>query len=540
MTLISNICDKSEETLDLLKQAAFIGDEMDSRLLKTFSTMASDLYEHILDEAIRLNYLGETNYTISFVKKYVYTIMKDYLLKDRKYYLRLSACLNILYPSRYDLQMQYLYRGNLTALADRLFLIYLIGYYRENNIPFNLSDTARTHLSSNPLYTVYEQICNCYQLYKSKNYEEAEAELLNIYCEDISFRFEKDYLLSLIATNKYYTSEEFKERINVLNTYITDEFLDTSPEMYLRAQMMSAEFYAETLNNEDLQMCLKTINRHFAKYAATDKKIQCYEYFFKLKSNAFYKIEIAWKYTRDAYYYFCQEENNQLYLGKFYLSILNHSANEIVMGNYEEAYSMLLKAQDIACQNSNMKNIHEDILINNMSISGFLRNIFQPSDCISALEKIIPQNTEAADYILLKNNLAVFYAIEGHYDKAFSICRSLYQKIEYNDDIDDYYRYHILNNYGITLWINQKQEQAADVLAEAFLLQPLPRDIAYFKARSDKIQLLLANSSFISVIKNDNDWNHYLYKENANVVGKAWKFWSHLMLFSELQIWSDL
>ena len=149
-------------------------------------------------------------------------------------------------------------------------------------------------------------------------------------------------------------------------------------------------------------------------------------------------------------------------------------------------------------------------------------------------------NLICLDYILLKNNLAVFYAIEGYYDKALSICLSLYQRIAYNDDIDDYYRYHILNNYGIALWINQKQEQAASILSEAFLLQPLPRDVAYFKARSEKIKSLLVDSSFISVIENDNEWNHYLYKKNANVVGKAWKFWSHLMLFSELQIWSDL
>lgn len=536
---ISNLCDKSKETLELLKQAAFIGDEMDSRLLKSFSNMAADIYEQILDKAIELCYLKEENYSIRFLKKYVYAIMKDCLIKDRKYYLRLSECLNILYPSRYDLQMQYLYRGNLTNQADRLFLIYLIGFYRENSIAFNLNDMDHERLSSNSLYTVYKQICNAYQLYKNKNYEEAEAELLDLYCEDIAFRFEKDYLLSLIVTNKYYTSEEFEERINVLSTYITEDFLKTYPEMYLRAQMMLAEFYAETLNDKELRICLKTIHCYFAQYAATDKRIQCYEHCFKLKASAFYKIEIAWKYTRDAFRYFNQEENNQLYLSKYYLAILNHSANEIVLGNYKTAFDMLLKAQDIVCQNAYMKNIHEDILINNMAISGFLENIFQAFDCITTLENIIPQNTEAADYILLKNNLAAFYAIEGQYDRTLSICQSLYQMIEFNDDIDDYYRYYILNNYGIALWINQEQEKAATILAEAFSLQPLPRDVAYFKARSEKILLLLRNTSHIFDIKNDKEWNFLLYRENPNVVGRAWKFWSSLMLFSELQIWSD-
>jgi hypothetical protein len=536
---VSSLCEKSEETLDLLKQAAFIGVEMDSRLLKIFSDMASDFYEEILDEAIKHNFLDEKNYTISFAKKHIYAIMKDFLLKERTHYLRLSSCLTTLYPSRYDLQMQYLYRGNLTAQADKLFFIYLIGYYRETSVPFNLNDVDKLRLSSNPLYITYKQICNCYQLYKCKNYEKAEAELLDLYCEEISFRFEKDYLLSLVVTNKYYTSEEFKERINVLCTYVTDSFRDTHPEMYLRAQMMLAEFYAETLNDKELLICLKNINSYFAQYAATDKKIQCYEHCFKLKANAFYKIEIAWKYTKDAFRYFEKTENNQLYLNKYYFSILNHSANEIILGNYENAYNMLLKAQDLICQNSNMKNIHEDILINNMSISGLLGNILSLSDCIAALEKIIPKNTEAADYILLKSNLAVFYAMKGRFDKALSICQFLYQKIEFNDDIDCYYRYHILNNYGIALWINQEYELSAMILAEAFLLQPLPRDSAYFKARSQKIQSVLKDASFNAMVKDNNEWNHYLYRKNKNVVGKAWKFWSHIMLFSELQIWSD-
>lgn len=536
---ISNLSDKSEETLDLLKQAAFIGDEMDARLLKIFVDMASDIYEQVLDETIKLYYLREENYTISFSKKYVYAIMRDCLLKERKHYLRLSVCLNILYPSRYDLQMQYLYRGSLTNQADRLFLIYLIGYYREHSIPFILNDTDYTRLASNPLYAIYEQICNSYQLYKSKNYEEAESTLFDLYCEDIAFRFEKDYLLSLIVTNKYYTSEEFEERINVLSTYITDSFLETFPEMYLRAQMMLAEFYAETLNDKELRICLKSIHSYFAKYAATDKKIQCYEHCFKLKANAFYKIEIAWKYTKDAFHYFKQDEKKQLYLSKYYLAILNHSANEIVMGNYKDAYDMLLKAQDIVYQNLYIKNIHKDILINNLIISGFLSKIFLASDCITTLENIIPKSTATADYILLKNNLAVFYAIEGDFNKALSICHSLYQKIEFNDDVDDYYRYYVLNNYGIALWINQEQKQASAVLSKAFSLHPLPKDMAYFKARSEKIASLLDNTFLISVIRHDKEWNNYLYKENENVVGKAWKFWSSLMLFSELQIWSD-
>ena len=537
-THISNHCSDPEKTIELLEQMAFIGNKMDSRLLEMFVDIEKDLYEQILDETIKLCYLREENYNVYFFKKYIYTILKDCLLKDRKYYVSLSKCINTLYPSRYDLQMQYLYRGNLIKQADRLFFIYLISYYRENNIEYTLNQNDLLRLSANSLYPVYMQICSGYQLYKSKKYEEAEAKLMNLYCDDIAFRFEKDYLLSLIITNKYYTTAEFEERINVLSTYVTDNFQSSHPEMYLRNLMMLAEFYAETSKESELRICLKKINRCFAQYSATDKQMQCYEYCFKLKANSFYKIEIARKYTGDAFCYLSKPENSQLYLSKYYLSILNHSANEIVFGNYEKAYEMLLAAWNIICQKTYLKSIHEDILLNNMTISGFFNKSYSAADCISVLESVIEKNSEAADNILLQNNIATFYAIDGQFDMALSICSSLYQKLEFNDDIDDYYQYYVLNNYGILLWINRQQDQAVNMLTKAFSLKPLPRDLAYFKARAQKILLLIETLSTDSLL-NTKEWNYLLYKENPNIVGQAWKFWSSLLLLSELQIWSD-
>ncbi len=537
-THISNRCSEPDKTIELLKQAAFIGSKMDSCLLEMFSDFEKGLYEQILGETIKLCYLKEDTHNIYFFKQYVYVIMKDCLLKNRKYYLNLSKCINTLYPSRYDLQMQYWYRGGLFKQADRLFFIYLICYFRENSIEYALDQTELLRLAKNPLYPIYMQICGGYQAYKSKKYEEAEAKLMNLYCDDIAFRFEKDYLLSLIITNKYYTAEEFEERIDVLSTYVSDDFQNSSPEMYLRNLMMLAEFYAETLNENELRICLKKINRCFAHYSATDKQIQCYEYCFKLKANSFYKIEIARKYTEDAFGYLSQPENKQLYLSKYYLSILNHSANEIVFGNFQKAYEMLLIAQNIVCQKVYLKNIHEDILLNNTTISAFFCKIYSAADCISILESVIDRISEAADYALIKNNIATFYALNGQFDIALSICFSPYQKIEFNDNVDDYYRYFILNNYGILLWINQQQGQAASILSKAFSLNPLPKDQAYFKARAQKILLLIENISVESIL-NNKEWNCFLYKENPNIIGQAWKFWSSLLLLSELQIWSD-
>lgn len=522
----------------LLREAAFIGKKADACLLKKFSTMESPLYDDSLGEAVNLAYLNEEEDTVSFAKQYIYSVLKEKLYKDRSYYLRLTECINLLYPTRYDLKMQYLRRGNLNHEADKTLLLYLISYFRENNVQYRLNDNAKKRLSQNPYYSFYECICEAYEAYKMKKYEKAQELLSRQYMDIIEFRFEKDYLISLIITNRYYTLEDFSERIDVLSSYTTKEFKYLYPEMYLRALMLLAEFYSETSRNDELKKCLCEIFRCFSKYVSTDKQMQCYEHCFKMKANAFFKIEVATNYTKEAYEYFTRPENIQCYLSKYYLSILNYSANLIVLGDFNKAYELLSEAHNIVKTYPYLKSIHEDILLNNLAISGYHCNHFSAKECVETIETLETPLSEQADTLLIQNNYAIFYALDGNFDKAFSIVSSLFNIIEYNDDIDDYYRYYVLNNYGILLWLKDEREKSTEILNIAFSLNPLPYDQAYFKARADLLNGLL-NTILPNELLETNQWNNYLYHNNPNKIGKAWKFWGSLLLFSELQIWSD-
>lgn len=535
---LNNTSDKAKNVLTLLRQTAFIGEIVDSRLLKLYFDIELLNYEDILDESIRLSYLKETDYAISFVQQYIYTILSDINYKDRKYYTHLSKCIRILYPSRYDLQMQYLYRGNLYQEADKMFFLYLISYYRENNMEYPLTLLNRERLSQNMMYSFYLEICKGYKFYKQKRYNEAETVISSLCPHDEAFRFEKDYLYSLIVTNRYYTLEEFNERIDALNVYITDEFKNAYPEMYLRAQMMLIEFFAETNNVADGKKSHQEIIKCFSNYSATDKQMQCYEYCFKMKANVFYKVEIAAKYTRDAYLFFAKEENRQYYISKYFLAILNHSANEIVMGNFENAHKLLHEACEITQSHSALEAVHKDILINNLAISGYYERQFTASECAEVLGKIATDLNETADNLLLKNNQAVFWALEGAFEKAYSASESLYQKISFLDTMDAYYQYFILNNYCVLLWIMEKQETALKILQTMETLQPLPQDNAYFKARYVFLKDLIEKNHPACIITGSN-WNRYIINQNPNVIGSAWNFWGSLLLLSELQIWSD-
>lgn len=530
--------EEGENILKLLKETAFIGETVDNRLLKLFLDMDIEIYEEILQQAIALSYLKQTEHTVSFTKQYIYYILQKILYKDRRYYIRLIKCINILYPSRYDLQMHYLYRGSLTYEADKFFFIYLLSYYRENSLEYELSNDDKKRLASNRIYPFYLKMCEAYKLYKKKKYTEAEKILNSLYIEDIAFRFEKDYLLALIVTNKYNTLEEFSERIDVLSIYTDKQFKELYPEMYLRALMILVEFYAEADYEIELKETLSEIIRYFSRYSSTDKQIQCYEHCFKMKSNAFYKIEIAEKQTQIAYDYFSKNENMQNYLSKYFLAVLNHSANKTVLGEFQDAYNMLTKAYDAIKHYSHLKDLHKDIFLNNLSICGFYCQKYTAIECAEAIEKILLNIKNQADVTLLVNNQAVFLALSGNFEKAIEIFANLYNTIWYNEDIDEYYRYYILNNYGILLWIMNQSEEALRILNYISTLNPLPKDQSYFKARTNLLKKFICKENAVQIIQLPN-WNGHLYTQNPHIIGKAWKFWSTLLLLSELQIWSD-
>lgn len=529
--------DSANDVLNLLKQVAFIGYDVNSLLLNKFSDLQDDRYDDALDISIGLEYLYESGENISFCKPYLYNYYRKYFDKSRKYYLRLSECLKLLYPSRYDLQFQYFFRGNIEEKAKMHLYIFLIQYYRENNIKYNIEHTLYKCLLEGEDYKVCQQICNAYMYYKTKQYEKAEQEVVVLYSTRVEFRFEIHYLQALIATNKYYTSYKFQEQIDILQQYTTIEFKENHPEMYIRNYMLLIEFYAELGLKNEVRACLKAINSFFSQRINTDSQIACYEQCFKMKANAFYKIEIAYNYTRNAYQFLGNEAFRNTYLSKYYISLLNHSANQIVLGEYEEATRLLAEAHEVAITNQYMQCIHEDVLLNNIVISGFFLNSYTPKECINSLEIIINKNLDGADIILIRNNLAVFYTLNGEYNIALSILSELYSAMKYNDSIDTYYQYYISNNYGVLLWLTNNEE-AKNILIKSFEICPWSQDVAYFKARIDSIQNIIENMQPNELL-NESSWLNYLYNKNPKTVGKAWKFWSSLMLFSELQIWSD-
>ena len=538
-TKINNESQNATDIIHLLKQTAFIGESVDAQLLKIFSAEeVNSYYEDLLEHTIALKLLYNEKCTVSFTKRFIYEIFKEHTFKSKKYYFYLSKCIQILYPTRYDWQMKYLYRGGLYKEATINFFLYSLKYFRENNVECSLDDTIKRQLSTQQYFDIYCKIKNGYKLYKKKKYKEAEEILFSLYCPIPQLRFEIDYLKSLIITNKYVILSEFQERIDTLEIYITREFEENFPEIYIRALMILIELYSEVENNLEVENCKKKINIFFVQYSSTDEQIQYYEHCFKMKANTYYKIEIATKYTKDAYLFFADSVHRKHHISKYYLAILNHSGNSIVMGDYANAYNMLLDAIDIVKNNPFLQDIQNDILVNNLAISGFLSNSFTALDCAKNMKEIISNTEEAADHILIQSNYAVFTALTGKMSEAYNFIFNLYEEVSNMDNVDDYYQYYVINNYCILSWLDGKKEFAQKSYEQLSRLNPLPRDTVYFNRRTQYLCELIGSEIAEDIVKTPN-WNSYLIQKYPKTVGKAWKFWGHLLLLSELQIWSD-
>lgn len=79
--------------------------------------------------------------------------------------------------------------------------------------------------------------------------------------------------------------------------------------------------------------------------------------------------------------------------------------------------------------------------------------------------------------------------------------------------------------------------KAEDLLNKIVGLIPLSLNKYYFISRNKYIYQLLKNTYTIDTTKDD--WNDLLIKKYPNTIGKAWTFWGKLLLFSDLQTWSD-
>ena len=533
---IENSSLSHEQVIKLLQLASVIGIKFKKTLLKRFSETEIFDFDNTLSESTQLEILNDDTKNIFFSHKLLRDCFYKSLGENKyKYHLQLEKSLNDIIPSLYKVRAYNLFYGLDYNNAAKLYVIYLIEYLRKHGSAILLQGQLYEELKNHKYFDFYKEMNSAYISYFNGEFAEAYSKVEMLENDEIEFSFEIDYLYALICTNKHYSISEFKYGVERLKKWDYEKFKVSFPEMWLRASMLLLDFEFEMNIQPEGENRLQEMRRMLDQKSSTDSVMRNRKYDLFLKSNIYSKIEIAFYQTKKALDYYDLRKNTDLY--KYYIALLNHSGNELVLGEHKMAYEHTITAINMIKTFPNIAFLKQEVLINNHILSGYLFGIYSTTQCIDLLNRYKNKFDNFADELLINNNLVAFFILNKDFENALEISEELYNQVTLMDDTDSYYAYFIINNYMILQHLLGNSEQVSQLLNKLIVTIPLDKNKYYFQSRNNYIQRLIQNNPIIDI--NDANWNDSLVIKYPKTIGKAWSFWGKLLLFSDLQIWSD-
>ena len=528
--------------LAFLEKVAFLGTTTLKKLLELFLDIDKNKqYSDYLKQTISMKILNDEDENVKFINTVIYDSIVSSINQNEKKedYNKLSECIYLLFPSNYITRAEYLLYANEKSKAQIQYILHCLQYFRQKKeeIP-NLSSLEFFEIEEGIL-EFYKGIINLYNLYYKNELkkEVLEETIINISPSTYGikeFEFEIDYIKSLYYINYSYKKDDFDKVKNILlKWYSNNNFKISNCEMWVRASILLRDLYYELNIDKEERENIKIQLDNISKKYPLDSYMKDMCYIFYLKSNMYFEIQIAFYCTKKALNYFSKNisiYNNQQYL----VSVINHSANCIVLNKYEEAYELIY---NLTFNNSMIfDKLYPELLSNNFILSCYLSNKCSSKEAIKNMEII--SKYESADKILIQNNLTVLYAESGNFKKAIELSENLYKKIKKEYEVDEYYKYFIINNYSILNFLNGNKEKSIKIFEDIQNMLPSSNNIDYFISRNAYIKEMLNNVDRCYILSN-NRWNLYLNDKYPKTIGEAWNFWGKLLLFSDLQIWSD-
>lgn len=529
----------SQDLVELLKRLSVIGYNSQKELLRRFSQDCIEDYGNTIGSGINLKLIEETSNAYEFSNRVIRELAYESISARRaQYHKQLEQCIYILYPSAYKERSNHLLLSGDKRNAAVLYLIFLLFHLRTTGCEIQLFDNAYLVLMKEfGLDVLYNKIKKAYFLYFKNEYQSSREILDNIYAEDLEIRFEVDYLRGLIISNWTCAGDIFTEKLDMLYYWHTDKFKEKHLEMWLRVTMLLAEFLYEIGKADEGKILIHPIMQVFDEKAPTDIRIRNQLHVFHLKANQFYSVEMAFARVEQALQYFTPSDGTNTYLRNYYLALVNQAANLTIMGRAIDGFARAEEAKQLLLSFPDISFSKQEVLINNYVLSGYLSGKLNCDDALAELAPYQGKLGNYADELLINNSIAAFWALQGDIDEAIRISESLYAYITSREDNDPYYSYFLMNNYAVINCIAKSFSPALDILEKATNIIPLPRNRQYFLHRNRLIKELIKKNFFNEL---PNNWNTHLITSSPYTVGPCWAFWGRLLLFSDLQVWTDV
>lgn len=527
------------DLVKLLELLSVIGYNSPKELLYSFSQKRIEDYGNAIGSGIGLELINETLNTYEFSNRVIRELAYENISAQRaQYHKQLEQCIYILYPSAYKERARHILFSGEKRRATVLYIVFLIFHLRTTGCEIQLYDNVYFDMMKGfGLDVLYNKIKNAYLLYFKNEYQSAKEIIDNIYAQDLEIRFEIDYLRGIIISNWTCSGDIFTETFDMLYYWYTDKFKEEHLEMWIRVTMLLAELLYEIGREEESKKLIHSVMPVFNEKVSTDIRIRNQLHVFYLKANQFYSVEIAFPRVEQALQYFTPSDSTNIHLRNYYLALVNQAGNLTVMGRAADGFARAEEAKRLLLCFPDIHFAKQEVLINNYVLSGYLSGRLNYNEALAELAPYQGKLGNYADELLINNSIAAFLALKGDISKAVKISESLYAYITLREDNDPYYSYFLLNNYAIISCIAKSLRPALDILEEVTNIIPLSRERQYFIHRNKLIKGLIKNNFFNEL---PNNWNVHLITSSPHAVGPCWNFWGRLLLFSELQVWTDV
>lgn len=477
------------------------------------------------------------NYATSatFVHELIRKAYKEELSYEKeKYYLRYSECVKILYPGNYRLRADSLYCA---GEFENSSIIYILEYLRAlRNNAVNVDKEKYLYLASGHLFDFVNRMETSYKNFNTGKFKECLDELRLI--EDIyamPLLAEKYFLMS-ITLSKWLDSEFRTIARECLIPFLELEKIDCERELWER--ILSAYIVACIHDNHrnDAEKYEKILNESITTRLAYDFDASFKLNILRRKSSMLYGEEKTFLLTQKSKNFFSTNFEKVLDPIQYYMSLTNYLAAALKNGETDSIsldITALIKLPD---QYPYLHFQRMEMPLNNIIIASYIRKEVTAEKAIKLLYKVLDTyTTEETTNTVILSNIAVLYALNRDFSKAYSILFEIHTQFCDIENLEFYYKYLIDRNLSAICFATGDKKTAIDLLENLLSINNLSQRKS-FKYQTNQ---LLKN------IKEDMPQIGYEWYINPLEYPKSssappfWSYYGRKYLFGELEFWSE-
>jgi hypothetical protein len=452
-----------------------------------------------------------------------------------KYYPKVIACYQELYPSEYNTRIKYLLKLGDIDEIEKLYFLEMVKSKEHSEV--YLPNSELEVLLKPETKEFIDIMASAIDLIHHENYQKSIKILIGIEpLFPIEMLAEKDCLLSKCLT-KMLDEESRSRAVDILLDYENRVEMFIEKQIWAKTMMHLIIGYIHVGNQKKAKRIQEKLYYFYADHCNI-----CEEYKVKLnilrrKASAFYDVDIARRYLAESTKFFSKGIESSLVKDprECYMSLVNYGANLLCSGRFPEAYECMTTAIGMSKNYGEIRFPRLYIGINNYLLALFFHKEKKPEKIEAVFETLLQKRQNIADEYLLISNWAVFSALSGNLEKASKLLAEILDEVHKKQTTEASYIYHATTNLAVIYIIQRQYELASDLLQS---LNSVVENV-YYHSYYQKRHVLLQDAARKKLTYDQNDVAYMLTNLCPYYQSNAWNFFGFTYSLNPLEHWSE-